>query len=129
MAKSKRRHTKSRRWPAKSKRKHTKSRKKGGGYIWNNLKKNFTIFKKDPVNITRFGRETDLKVLLTLYSKDEWRNVKRHLLAMSKKPETPLNENDNIFQRAKAANINLGSPSPNPSPSDYISHPHIIHPE
>ena len=108
MAKSKRRLAKSKRRPAKSRRRPAKSRKKGGG-IWNNLKKNFTIFKKDPVNINRYGRETDLKVLLSLFSKDEWRNVKLHLLAMSKKPETPLNTTDDIFQRAKAADINFGS--------------------
>jgi len=46
LAKSKRRLAKSKRRPAKSRRRPAKSRKKGGG-IWNNLKKNFTIFKKD----------------------------------------------------------------------------------
>ena len=88
----------------RTKRKYKKTLKRGGG-IWANLTKNINIFKKDPVHIKRAGRETDLRLLLSLYSPEEWRMVKQNLLAMSTKPLMQINENDNIFKKATNAQL------------------------
>lgn len=83
--------------------KHNKI-KRGGG-IWANLTKNINIFKKDPVHIKRAGRVTDLRLLLSLYSPEEWRMVKQNLLAMSTTPLMQINETDNIFIKATQAHL------------------------
>lgn len=80
------------------------TRKRGGG-VWNNLKKKYNIFTKDPVNTKRTGRETDLVLLLSLFNTEEWRMVKKNLLAMSTKPIMTINETDDIYNRAQKANL------------------------
>lgn len=101
---------------AKSRHKRSRSRlkrsrtKKNGGGILQNLKKNFNIIKKDPIRIKQIGRETDLRLILSLFTPEEWRMVKLNLLTMSKKSIIPINASDNILKRATEANINFASP-------------------
>ena len=51
-----------------------------GNYIW----KGFNILKKDPLQFSTKGRESDALFLVNLFSDDEWRQVKRNILAMAK---------------------------------------------
>ena len=67
----------------KQKTRHNISSHRGGGignYIW----KGFNIFKKDPLQFSSKGRESDVLFLVNLFSDDEWRQVKRNILAMAK---------------------------------------------
>ena len=55
-----------------------------GGGLGNYLWKGFNIFKKDPLKFNTKGRESDALFLVNLFSDDEWRQVKRNILAMAK---------------------------------------------
>ena len=55
-----------------------------GGGLGNYLWKGFNIFKKDPLQFSTKGRESDALFLVNLFSDDEWRQVKRNILAMAK---------------------------------------------
>lgn len=55
-----------------------------GGGLGNYLWKGFNIFKKDPFKFSSKGRESDALFLVNLFSDDEWRQVKRNILAMAK---------------------------------------------
>ena len=56
----------------KQKTRRNKYSHKGGGlgnYLW----KGFNIFKKDPLQFSSKGRESDALFLVNLFSDDEWR--------------------------------------------------------
>tara|TARA_Y100000748_G_C15502534_1_gene490665 strand:- start:2376 stop:2708 length:333 start_codon:yes stop_codon:yes gene_type:complete len=55
-----------------------------GGGLGNYLWKGFNIFKKDPLQFNTKGRESDALFLVNLFSDDEWRQVKRNILALAK---------------------------------------------
>jgi len=67
---------------SKQKTRRNKSSHRGGGlgnYLW----KGFNVFKKDPLQIRSKGREADALYLLNLFSDDQWRQVKRNILALA----------------------------------------------
>ena len=68
-----------------------------GNYVW----KGFNIFKKDPFQFSSKGRESDALFLVNLFSDDEWRQVKRNILAMAKVDLDPSIMESNLGIKAK----------------------------
>ena len=68
-----------------------------GNYVW----KGFNIFKKDPFQFSTKGRESDALFLVNLFSDDEWRQVKRNILAMAKVDLDPSIMESDLGLKAK----------------------------
>lgn len=84
----------------KQKTRRNKYSHKGGGlgnYVW----KGFNIFKKDPFQFSSKGRESDALFLVNLFSEDEWRQVKRNILAMAKVDLDPSIMESDLGLKAK----------------------------
>ena len=84
----------------KQKTRRNKYSHKGGGlgnYVW----KGFNIFKKDPFQFSSKGRESDALFLVNLFSDDEWRQVKRNILAMAKVDLDPSIMESDLGLKAK----------------------------
>ena len=85
---------------SKQKTRRNKYSHKGGGlgnYVW----KGFNIFKKDPFQFSTKGRESDALFLVNLFSDDEWRQVKRNILAMAKVDLDPSIMESDLGLKAK----------------------------